>query len=275
MQRSFFLPRRRAVARAALAMGLALQVGAAAAQAHRFDIPAQPLAPALAALARQAGLQVVFAPELAEGRQAPAVQGTREVADALRTLLAGSGLQGRVQGRTLVVERAPAPAPALSGQEGTLPEVKVMAQADRSGTTEGTGSFTTRTMSSATHLPLTLRETPQSVTVLTSARIEADNLVDLVDIAAAVPGLSLQSSEVRPVLESRGYIIESVTQDGIATPYDWYFGDSLGNLAMQDRVEVVRGATGLMQGAGNPSGAINMVRKRPTHTWQFKASTSV
>nr|WP_269140105.1 TonB-dependent siderophore receptor [Pseudothauera rhizosphaerae] len=56
--------------------------------------------------------------------------------------------------------------------------------------------------------------------------------------------------------------------------YDWSGGDSLGNLAMQDRVEVVRGATGLMQGAGNPSAAINMVRKRPTSTWQFKGSAS-
>jgi outer membrane receptor for ferric coprogen and ferric-rhodotorulic acid len=35
------------------------------------------------------------------------------------------------------------------------------------------------------------------------------------------------------------------------------------NLAMFDRVEVVRGATGLVTGAGTPSAAINLVRKRP------------
>jgi outer membrane receptor for ferric coprogen and ferric-rhodotorulic acid len=33
---------------------------------------------------------------------------------------------------------------------------------------------------------------------------------------------------------------------------------------MFDRVEIVRGATGLVTGAGNPSAAINLVRKRPT-----------
>ncbi|MFT4241639.1 MAG: TonB-dependent siderophore receptor [Acidovorax sp.] len=261
-----------------LALSLAFGAGPLWAQAPAADvarpisIPAQPLGDALNTWARQAGMQVAVPQALVAGKQAPAVSGSLTPRQALDRLLAGSGLVARVEGTAVIVQQAP---PAPTSGAAVLDEVQVTAQAESGGTTEGTGSFTTRTMSSATHLPLTMRETPQSVTVLTSARIEADNLVDMVDVAAAVPGLSLQSSEVRPVLESRGYIIESVTQDGIATPYDWYFGDSLGNLAMQDRVEVVRGATGLMQGAGNPSGAINMVRKRPTHTWQFKASTSV
>jgi len=111
------------------------------------------------------------------------------------------------------------------------------------------------------------------VTVLSSARIAADNLVDLVDVAKATPGLRRVSNDNRPNFESRGFVIDSVTQDGIASEY---IGDedTLGNLALQDRVEVVRGATGLMQGAGNPSAAINMIRKRPTSTWQFKGSAS-
>lgn len=82
------LPRTRVVARAALALGLALQIQATMAQTVRFDIPAQPLAPALTALASQAGLQLAFAPELAQGRQAPPILGLQDVAQALRTLLA-------------------------------------------------------------------------------------------------------------------------------------------------------------------------------------------
>jgi len=42
-----------------------------------------------------------------------------------------------------------------------------------------------------------------------------------------------------------------------------------------DRVEIVRGATGLMEGAGNPSAAINLVRKRPTAAPQALIETSV
>ncbi|MCL7169016.1 TonB-dependent siderophore receptor, partial [Escherichia coli] len=39
-------------------------------------------------------------------------------------------------------------------------------------------------------------------------------------------------------------------------------------------VEVLRGASGLMTGVGNPSGTINLVRKRPTATPQFSVTTS-
>ena len=45
--------------------------------------------------------------------------------------------------------------------------VVVTEQADRSGTTEGTGSYTTRTSAAATGLALSLKDTPQSITVVT------------------------------------------------------------------------------------------------------------
>jgi len=237
---------------------------------HDFDIPAGPLSTALTRAAARAGVALTADATLTAGKSAPALKGRMTLRDALAQLLAGSGLSAVSDGKTLVVR----PTPVSSSGEATLAPMTVTADADRSGTTEGSGSFTTRSMSSATHLPLSMRETPQSVTVLTSARIEADNLVDLVDVAKATPGLTLNSNEVRPQLYSRGYAVESVTQDGIATRYEWGAGDSLGNLAMQDRVEVVRGATGLMQGGGNPSAAVNMIRKRPTSTWQFKGSAS-
>jgi len=47
---------------------------------------------------------------------------------------------------------------------------------------------------------------------------------------------------------------------------------SSADTAMYDRVEIVRGATGLMQGAGNPAAAINLVRKRPAMTPQLSLS---
>src|SRR5690606_18628388 len=39
-------------------------------------------------------------------------------------------------------------------------------------------------------------------------------------------------------------------------------GEIFGSLAMYDRVEIVRGANGLMTGAGDPSASLNLVRKR-------------
>ena len=46
------------------------------------------------------------------------------------------------------------------------------------------------------------------------------------------------------------------------------------DMLMYDRVEVVRGATGLMEGAGRAVGSINMIRKRPTATPLLNASVT-
>lgn len=69
---------------------------------------------------------------------------------------------------------------------------------------------------------------------------------------------------------ARGFDVDNIMYDGLPTSISTYTQDviSAADLAMFDRVEVVRGATGLMQGAGNPAAAINMVRKRPTQDFR-------
>ncbi|THF60145.1 STN domain-containing protein [Pseudothauera rhizosphaerae] len=178
-----------------------------------YDIPAGPLGSVMSKFASISGVLLAGSSELVQGRNSPGLSGTYTTEGAIEALLSGTGLDAVRQsnGAYTLVEAPTAAAAGNPSSESTLPVVKVTAKSVRNGTTEGTGSFTAHSMSSATHLPLTMRETPQSVTVLTSARIEADNLVDLVDVAKATPGLSLSSSEVRPVLQSRGYTVESVT----------------------------------------------------------------
>lgn len=132
-------------------------------------------------------------------------------------------------------------------------------------TTEGTQSYTTGAMATATKLPLTLRETPQAVTVITRQRMDDQAMTNINDVVKATPGLFLNFSNGpgRQSYTSRGFDIDNLMYDGIPSGYN---GASVGaqpNLAMFDRVEVVRGATGLVTGAGNPSAAINLIRKRP------------
>lgn len=50
---------------------------------------------------------------------------------------------------------------------------------------------------------------------------------------------------------------------------------TLMDMAIFDRVEIVRGATGLMTGAGEPNGVVNMVRKRPTREFQSYVQAGV
>lgn len=74
---------------------------------------------------------------------------------------------------------------------------------------------------------------------------------------------------------ARGFRITNYLFDGIPTVVNeiWDFGDSGSDTAIYDRIEVVRGATGLMTGTGNPSAAVNMVRKH-AGSREFKGSVS-
>ena len=132
-------------------------------------------------------------------------------------------------------------------------------------TTEGTQSYTTAAMKTATKLPLTLRETPQAVTVITRQRMDDQAMTSINDVVNATPGLFLNYSNGpgRQSYTSRGFDIDNLMYDGIPSGYNGVSVGAQPNLAMFDRVEVVRGATGLVTGAGNPSAAINLIRKRP------------
>ena len=132
-------------------------------------------------------------------------------------------------------------------------------------TTEGSGSYTTGSMSTATKLPMSMRDTPQAVTVITRQRMDDQAMTSVNDVVKATPGLFLDysSGPGRQSYSSRGFDIDNLMYDGIPSGYTGWVVGAQPNLAMFDRVEVVRGATGLVTGAGNPSAAINFVRKRP------------
>lgn len=131
--------------------------------------------------------------------------------------------------------------------------------------TEGSDSYTTGAMSTATKLPLTMRETPQAVTVITRQRMDDQAMTSINDVVKYTPGLFLDfsSGPGRQTYSARGFDIDNLMYDGIPSGYQGWTVGAQPNLAMFDRVEVVRGATGLVTGAGNPSAAINLVRKRP------------
>ena len=149
--------------------------------------------------------------------------------------------------------------------DSTLPAVGVKAAKQRD-TTEGTGSYTTTGKTkTATPLGLSLRDTPQSVSVVTRQRIEDQSMLTVTDAVNNVTGVSVNQYETnRGQFTARGFKINTLMIDGVPTTWEqpWSSGEILTSLAPYDRVEVVRGSTGLTTGAGDPSAAINLVRKR-------------
>ena len=141
------------------------------------------------------------------------------------------------------------------------------------GRTEG---YQVRGTNTATKLPLTLRETPQSLTVFTRQRIEDFNLITIAEVLQQTPGVTVQSYDSnRTLFTARGFAINNFMFDGVPTNYTTGAGGNsiLSDTSIYERIEVVRGASGLVTGSGNPSATVNMVRKRPTTA--FQASTSL
>jgi len=239
--------------------------------------PAQPLADALQSFARASGLQVNYDPAALVGKRAPALAGRMEPDVALQRLLAGSGLAASVSGSVATV--APVATQAAAGSVAL--DATTISADDGSltgrATTEGTRSYTTGAMSTSTGLPLSIRETPQSVSVITRQRMEDQGMTDLNDVVRYAPGVTLRKfGGDRQEFLSRGFRIDNVMYDGLPTTAGTFTLDSLSSadLSIYDRVEVVRGATGLMTGAGDPSATLNLVRKRPTAFPQVSVTTS-
>jgi outer membrane receptor for ferric coprogen and ferric-rhodotorulic acid len=144
-------------------------------------------------------------------------------------------------------------------------------------TTENSGSYTTGSMNTATKLPLSIRETPQSVSVITRQRMDDQGMNDLNDVVKYAPGVTLhRTASDRQEFLARGFKIDNIMYDGLPSSISAYTQDVISgaDLAMYDRVEVVRGATGLMTGAGSPAATLNLVRKRPTAVPQVSVTTS-
>ncbi|AYV14488.1 TonB-dependent siderophore receptor [Shewanella algae] len=127
------------------------------------------------------------------------------------------------------------------------------------------GKYTiSRNIDTATGLGLSLQETPQSVSVMTAEQIQDQGLNTVVDVVNNTVGLSsTKTDNVRRGFMARGFSVKNYQVDGV--PLTWSLGadsgEAVSDVSIYERVEVVRGATGLMTGAGDPSASINLVRK--------------
>lgn len=156
--------------------------------------------------------------------------------------------------------------------------------ADNEPSSEGeivvTGRYTLeKRIDTATGLGLTLRETPQSVSVITAQRILDQNLDTVADVVVNSVGVSVNEvDDVRNTFNARGFEITNYQVDGV--PLAWTLaggaGETMADVSIYDRVEIVRGATGLLTGAGDPSASINLVRKHAENSeWTGYANASL
>ncbi|ODN68217.1 TonB-dependent siderophore receptor [Methylophaga muralis] len=229
-----------------------------------YAIQAGELGSVLNLFASQAGVNIYFDAALTRGLQSSGLTGEHSIDSALQQLLQGTHLQVVKTSGDSYQLQVSSTGTSSEVDSVTLSPVQVSATGI-GNTTEGTNSYTSGSMNTATRLGLSIRETPQSVSVITRQMIDDMQLESLTDVVNTVTGVTssnLDSS--RNSFSARGFGIDNYQIDGVPTTWEagWAAGESQMDTVIYDRIEVVRGASGLISGEGNPSAAINLVRKK-------------
>jgi outer membrane receptor for ferric coprogen and ferric-rhodotorulic acid len=115
------------------------------------------------------------------------------------------------------------------------------------------------------------RETPQTITVITRQKIDDFGLTDVDKVLESTSGVFVEKVGNNGANHySHGFQMQS-QYDGQTNPVGiggFGVGNTPHDSAFLDHVEIQQGAAGLLSGAGEPGGTINLVRKRATYDFQ-------
>lgn len=133
---------------------------------------------------------------------------------------------------------------------------------------EATGGYGIDSATVGTKTPATLQDIPQSVSVVTREAIDDQKLVTLDELGRQTPGMRVLSNDNgRSSIYARGYEYDESNIDGLPAPMTSING-SVPSLVAFDRVEIMRGPSGLFNNTSEMGGIVNLVRKRPTDEFQ-------
>lgn len=127
-----------------------------------------------------------------------------------------------------------------------------------------TGKRLGRVSKGATGLPLEIKETPQTISTVSQQEMADYGLSGSNEALRLGTGINVEQYETnRAVFNARGFEVQLTQMDGLGMSNDW--GTVVGQMDtfVFERIELIRGANGLLTGVGNASGTINYIRKRP------------
>ena len=247
-------------------------LGAAASRAQSTarlaaDIPPQPLAEALAAYARQTGLQLVFVSELARGKISKGARAGLTQDAALTQLLDGTGLGFEFMNersvRILVAKPKLPSTPAPPHEEHRSSESLTTIQ---------------EIIVTAVQRDELQNHVPISIGIWTPQAIEASGAKDFATLADLTPGVEFDAyPDYSAGIETNVAIRGVNSNDGSTTaiyiddtpiPTDpaSSFGREYPMLFDLERVEVLRGPQGVLFGEGAEGGAVRFITVQPSLT---------
>lgn len=137
---------------------------------------------------------------------------------------------------------------------------------------ERLNSYLYKKADNLSRLDLEIKDLPQSVSIIGEEMIDDFALNNINAVLDTVTGLNVEEVETdRTYFNARGFDVTNFQVDGLGLPV--LSGNVHGDIdtALYERVEILRGANGMMTGTGSPSATINYVRKKPTQDTRISA----
>ncbi|MFC4309832.1 TonB-dependent receptor domain-containing protein [Steroidobacter flavus] len=290
------------LAAAGSAPSLSQAVAANRVEPRTFNIEAQDLGSALKAFAFQSNREIFFAPELTQGKLTHGVVGRFDDLDALKKILADTGLTYSVTDSNAILVRDMSNVtsrPTSDSQSG--PAVRLMltqaesppAPARSTATASGPGGAADTTESlyevivTATKRPERARDIAGSVSAMSGAQLEAIGAQSFQDYLTRTPGVVFNAGPLGDSTAIIRGVGTSVGKDQGQGPTGYYINEvpltepgyaiAIPDVDAFDveRVEVLRGPQGTLFGSSALGGAINFVaREASTESFDAAVQTS-
>jgi outer membrane receptor protein involved in Fe transport len=248
----------------AATIALATAGFAEAAEAAKFDIPAQPLSTALAQFGVQSQHGVFADSALTSSKLTQGVSGEKEAEVALNELLAGTGLAWRRDGQSFIIMRASDPqsgSAAGDGAEGTVQALIVTAQKREED----------------------IQDVPIAISAFTQEDLTRSQVAGGPDLMTQVPNFTFTKTNFSSYsIQIRGIgtqAISATTDAAVAIAFNntsfirnRFFEQEFYDL---QRVEVLRGPQGTLYGRNATAGVVNIISAKPSFRYEARLSGDV
>lgn len=234
-----------------------------------YNVAAGTLGSALSSFAIQSGVALSFDPALTRGLKSVGLKGSYSFEQAKNKLMQGTGLAlvQNKQGSWMVIR--PTKTEILPSSENlsstVLPVINTEAESSNLQQNKRT---------QLSKLGLKIQQTPQTISVVDQEQIQSQNLQTVSQALNQVAGVTAISyGDGTSYFQSRGYATD-VQFDGLPASDGLQYMTQF-DLNYYDRVEVQRGASGILSGFGNPGATVNLVRKKPTADFQVNGTVGI
>ncbi|HEX5776693.1 MAG TPA: TonB-dependent receptor, partial [Caulobacteraceae bacterium] len=230
-----------------------------------FSIAPQPLQSALLEFSRQSQSPVVASTSLISGMTAPAVQGRMDQAQALDTLLAGSGLY------------------AVRGGDGGWAISRKAAADPQSGSAAGGGAEVEALIVTAQKREEDIQDVPIAISAFSQEDLTRSQVAGGPDLMTQVPNMTFTKTNFSSYsIQIRGIgtqAISATTDPAVAvafnnTPFirNRFFEQEFYDL---QRVEVLRGPQGTLYGRNATAGVVNVISAKPKFDYEARLSGDI